>query len=65
MSHESGDGSECVTRDRANAYKMLKDRVTIVIGKENASFRVTGRAARLRGRDSNPNFLVQSQASYR
>ena len=35
MSHESGDGSECVTRDRANAYKMLKERVTIVIQREN------------------------------
>ena len=65
MSHESGDGSESVTRDLRNAYKMLKERVTIVIPEENGPPRPIRRAARLRGRDSNPNFLVQSQASYR
>jgi hypothetical protein len=40
---------------------MLINPVTIVGRKGNGR----SDAARLRGRDSNPNFLVQSQASYR
>ena len=55
------------------AYKKLNKRVTIVIRGENDNVRARRRAnsascprlERLRGRDSNPNFLVQSQASYR
>jgi hypothetical protein len=44
---------------------MFKERVTTVISRENDPVPAIGHAARLRGRDSNPNFLVQSQASYR
>jgi hypothetical protein len=55
---------------------MLKSAVTTVVVGDNVlgntqAFRERGASSpetggvRLRGRDSNPNFLVQSQASYR
>src|SRR5580765_2781047 len=51
------NGSERVTSRVVATYKSLRIDVTNVTVSDNG--------ARLRGRDSNPNFLVQSQASCR
>jgi hypothetical protein len=66
MSRERATVHERMRAVSRSAYKTLKnDGVTIVGIEGNERVPRGSRQRWLRGRDSNPNFLVQSQASYR
>ena len=65
VSRDVCHGSERATKQAATRYKMIKKPVTSVAHATTAVGIGSVSLRWLRGRDSNPNFLVQSQASYR